>query len=190
MVILFEKHSSSITEVLHPAGNTLLEIIKGFSARPIREYRIGKRNIEVTDRSRARTKAIRLGDWRKTIGEEFTGDVEYTVAFTCPKDVAEQARILDLGGVSCACEASLNGRSLGRRIWKPFAFPVEGALREGKNELKITVTNTLANQYATTKNLDRWPTNVIGPYHAIGKIFEQDSLAGGLLGPVRIRKNS
>lgn len=189
VVILFEKTAKQTSEpakVFRPSGKTLLELTKGFSARPIREYRLGKRSIETVEKPRVKKKSIRLGDWRKTIGAEFSGDVEYAVTFTCPKEIAEQARVLDLGGVRCACEASLNGRSLGRRIWGPFAFPVEGALRAGKNELKITVTNTLANQYVTTKNLDRWPMNVIGPYHAIGKIFEDDSLAGGLLGPIRI----
>ena len=61
-----------------------------------------------------------------------------------------------------------------------------GILRAGKNELKMIVTNTLANQFVTTKHLDRWPANVIGPYHGIGKFFEQDSLASGLFGPVKI----
>ncbi|MBN1553336.1 MAG: hypothetical protein JXA11_01215 [Phycisphaerae bacterium] len=189
IVVLFENCEKCAFEKISNyrlREKPLLEITKGFSAGPIREYRVGKRNLEVLERPRARRKAIRPGDWRKCLGEGFSGDVEYSVTFSCPKNVVETARCLDLGDVRCACEAFLNGQSLGRRAWAPFAFSIDGALRAGKNELKIIVTNTLANQYATTKNIDRWPTNVIGPYHAIGKVFETDSQAGGLIGPVRI----
>jgi hypothetical protein len=189
VVILFEKsqkQSHGNTPLVKPAGKSLLEITKGFTAKPVREHRIGKRDFEVTERPRAKKKAIRPGDWKHTIGKGFSGDVEYAVTFSCSKQIAESARYIDLGSVRCACDVRLNGKSLGRRAWEPFAFPVDGALQAGKNELKIVVTNTLANQFATTKKLDRWPPNVIGPYHALGLVFEKHSLNSGLLGPVRI----
>ncbi|MBN1942882.1 MAG: hypothetical protein JW849_06265 [Phycisphaerae bacterium] len=186
VVVLFEKHPSQTMAVYKSAVKPLLEITKGFTARPVREYRIGKRNFEVMERPRAGKKAIRLGDWRTGMGLGFSGDVEYAVSFTCPKTVVAKARFLDLGFLRCACDVRLNGQSLGRRAWAPYRFPMAGLLRAGKNELNIIVTNTLANQFVTTKNLDRWPANVIGPYHAIGKAFEKDSLTSGLFGPVRI----
>ena len=45
------------------------------------------------------------------------------------------------------------------------ARSLKGAAQAGTNTLRVTVTNTMANQFLNTRNLDRWPDNVLGIYH-------------------------
>ncbi len=130
-----------------------------------------------------------LGDWRETVGADFSGTAEYRIRFdyVCP---AGQARFLDLGEVAAAAEVWLNGESLGARAWQPYWFDTKHALRPGANELRVQVTNTLAN-YLTSpavraawaaKKGPGWP----GPYDARANAFEMQSRASGLFGPVRL----
>ncbi len=180
--------NSGLTRQLDPSaeGKTLLNIPAKWTARGIREYRIGNKNFEVTDLSKSKSTSIKLGDWQSRIGKEFSGDVEYSVTFNCPASAAKKAGFLDLGKVNYACEVFWNGNKLGRKSWPSFVFPIRDVIRAGNNELRVIVTNTMANQFVTTKVLDRWPPNVIGPYHRIGRYFEDDSVPSGLFGPVRI----
>jgi hypothetical protein len=185
--VVFFGNSGLIQQLdLLAKGHILLHIPGNWMARKIREYRIGNRNFEVTDLSKSKSTSIQLGDWQSRIGKEFSGDVEYSVTFNCPAGMAEKAGFLDLGKVNYACEVFLNEKNLGRKSWPSFVFPIREAIRAGNNKLRIIVTNTMANQFVTTKVLDRWPPNIIGPYHRIGRYFEDDSVPSGLFGPIRI----
>lgn len=166
-------------------GRPVLLLDKGWTCRKLRAYRIGKRNLEVQTLNETAAPAG-LGDWRKAFGKEFSGDVEYRVRFACGKAQAAEARILKLGKVLYACEVILNGEKLARMAWRPFECDVGGRLREGRNDLRVIVTNTLGNQYATSRLSDRWPDSVIGPYHRICLQLEKNNLASGLYGPVQI----
>jgi hypothetical protein len=107
------------------------------------------------------------------------------VRFKCTGSVKKIARILDLGDVRYVCQVSLNSEPLGKRLWEPFVYDIKGKVREGDNVLKITLTNTLANQYVyNTKALKKWPAN---PYLKRALEFEKESVSSGLYGPVTLR---
>ncbi len=167
------------------AGERVLGIDEGWRIRKLRSYRIGEHELEVKELEGEADTAIELGDWVPTLGKEFSGDVEYTVEFECSQEDVERGYMLDLGEVRYACEAKLNGTSLGKRVWPPFAYQMDGLLQEGKNELKVVVTNTLANQYVTTRMFEKFPSNIFG-YSWPSLYFERDSVASGLYGPVQV----
>lgn len=168
-------------------GDAVLGLDSGWTARSIRSYVLGAKDIEVTDTPATPARAVALGDWRSAFGEGFSGDVEYSVRFHVMGDQLRRISVLDLGDVRHACHVTLNGRDLGMRLWSPWTFPVAGALRAGENVLHVVVTNTQGNQYVTTKALDRWTAVQLGPYHPRTRGFERDTMDSGLYGPVVLR---
>ena len=54
---------------------------------------------------------------------------------------------LDLGKAYEIAEVFINGISVGQQIAPPYQFAIEGILKEGDNELRIEVTNTLGTQF-------------------------------------------
>jgi hypothetical protein len=184
-VIFFTSDRLNCAKEFLRTGRALLTIKDGWVCKRIRSYEIGNYDLEVNELDEKEV-PIKLGDWRKQFGEDFSGDAEYSVDFFCKKDIAEKARLLNLGKVNYACRVFLNDKDLGRRIWQPFSFPVEGIIKPGRNKLRVIVTNTLANQYVYTNKLDRYPVRMIGPYHRIAASFEKESLPSGLYGPVKI----
>jgi hypothetical protein len=128
---------------------------------------------------------VELGDWANEYGQSFSGETEYSTSFECDKETEEC--MIDLGEVRHACEVFLNGESLGTRLWHPYSFRATGKLNVGRNELRIVVSNTLANQYVTSSIFDDWSPAKTGPYHAIAMEFEKDTAFGGLYGPVQIK---
>jgi hypothetical protein len=186
-MILFSSERISLFPCVPKASKTLLSLEKGWHGRRVKLYRIGKTDFEIKDILNEKAISIKLGDWRKIFGDDFSGDAEYSITFECDNTTAERASFLDFGKVNYSCEAFLNGENLGRRGWRPFCFPIKGKLKEGKNEIRIIVTNTIANQFATTKELDKWSESLIGQYHKKALCFSADSLPSGLFGPVRIQ---
>ncbi|OHB60792.1 MAG: hypothetical protein A2Y12_16110 [Planctomycetes bacterium GWF2_42_9] len=152
-----------------------------------RTYTIGKHEFEVNGNVAASCLPIKLGDWQSLLGTAFSGDVQYLVEFDCSDDVASRGAVLDLGDVKYCCTVELNDKALGRAAWQPYAFPIAGMLKAGSNILKITVTNTMANQFIANKGLEKWSISKIGPYHLVSLEFEAESLTSGLFGPVTIK---
>lgn len=185
-IIFFTRKKLSLVEEPLEGGKRLISITRGWSCQKIKEYRIREHNFEVKDGLKGMPTAIELADWRGKLGEDFSGDAEYRVSFECNKDIVEKACLLDLGEVRYACEVILNGKNLGKKAWKPFLFLIKGIVKEGKNKLQVIVTNTMANQYVTTKVFDKWSDDIVGPYHKIALGFESDSVSSGLFGPVRL----
>ena len=73
----------------------------------------------------------------------FAGEVTYHTSF----DLEDSHwNFLDLGNEIHITEVTLNGKDLGNRWWgRHLYFIQEGILREGKNDLQIKYTTTLAN---------------------------------------------
>jgi len=185
-VILFTKEKFSLSERPPQPGRTILTLSGGWQCRRTKSYVAGKRDFVVRS-IREKLRTVRLGDWGKTFGKEFSGDAEYIVKFKCPAALAGKPCVLDLGKVFCACEAHLNGVRLGRRTRRPYLFPVAVGLRKGINRLSIVVTNTLANQLVTSSVMtDFLNDTAVHRYHAMALQSEQDSCKGGLFGPVRV----
>jgi hypothetical protein len=167
-------------------GEVVQRLNDGWTCAPVRSFELGEHRLTVREGGRAPA-TVALGDWRPVLGDAFSGEAAYEVRFTCTRDTATRARWLDLGQVRHACEAELNGRPLGVRLWQPTALSVRGILRPGANTLRIVVANTLANQYVHNKVIERWKPNQLGPYHPIALRFEPESLPSGLYGPVVLR---
>lgn len=66
--------------------------------------------------------------------------------------------LLDLGTVRDVAEVELNGKGLGRRLWRPYRYDVTDIVRPGSNQITVRVTNTLANRKGTPL-----PSGLLGP---------------------------
>ncbi len=90
-----------------------------------------------------------LEDWtsRPAPGIRFySGTATYRTAFELDAAQAGQPLFLDLGSVGVMAEVALNGRALGT-LWKPpFRVALADAVRIGRNELTVRVTNPWANR--------------------------------------------
>jgi hypothetical protein len=157
-------------------------------------HRISQIVIEGDDYARRDLKAdpwrpATLGDWGSQVGSDFSGTAEYRVTFSYA-GTAGQDHFLDLGTAAAAAEVWLNGERLGLRAWQPYRFRTGKALRSGPNELRIRITNTLANYLVSpavradwaSKKGPGWP----GVYDARANEFEKQSTKSGLFGPVRL----
>jgi hypothetical protein len=162
----------------------IITLNKPWSIRKTREFLIKRHNIEVSQHQNDIPQNIALGDWTPVIGKDFSGDCEYQINFDCSHDQKSQIHWLDLGKVCYCCEVYLNGHSLGKKAWEPYRFSVNEYLFEGTNQLRVVVTNTLANQYTTTRFWTKWSGRRLGPYHPKALKFEKDSVKSGLFGPV------
>ncbi|MEX2758256.1 MAG: glycosyl hydrolase, partial [Candidatus Sigynarchaeota archaeon] len=193
----------------HPASMQLIGVSTGWKCRILRSHVITKAGIEIHDYSGnnagghvsppgilARSEHVMhpssipvpvpLGDWRSKVGDNFSGEVEYSVEFDCTLAIAGAARVLDLGDVKYVARVILNGKDLGTRSWSPYSFPLKNVLQKGKNVLQVRVTNTLANQYHSFSLEKHWSKAQLGPYHPKALKFERDSRPSGLFGPVAI----
>ena len=164
----------------------MLKILDSWELSPLRSYAIGKEAPTVTPCPERFTK-VRLGDWRKTLGDYFSGDAVYRTTFRWRGDLSDGA-YLDLGEVRYACEVRLNGQPLGCRMWRPFRFDLSGALQRGDNLLEVTVSNTRANSLAAPEVLEDWKPYLSAFYEAVQRTFESSALPSGLFGPVVIRE--
>ena len=126
------------------------------------------------------------GDWAKIAGKDYSGSCVYKATFTMD---SETDAVLDLGKVCYACEVVLNGTAVATRIMPPYRCVLPKELLKGTNELEITVTNTMANQFVYSgafKDLEPWQ---FSQYYDKEIEFMKESLPSGLFGPVRILLN-
>ena len=88
------------------------------------------------------------GDWSLCEGLAcYSGGAAY-VRTLPPLDADGGDVILDLGEVCSSAEVLVNGKSAGVRIAPPYRFDITDFLKkDGENELRIEVYNTLANFY-------------------------------------------
>lgn len=108
-----------------------------------------------------------LGSWTQLEGREhFSGTFTYLRTVAVPKGQLSRKAVLELGDAYELVEVWVNGRVAGVRMWKPYTFDISSLLKEGENELRIDVTNSMANRY------------------------DKASLPSGLVGPVTVSFNS
>ena len=76
----------------------------------------------------------------------FSGTSTYTKSFDLSKQTANAPLLLDLGNVMVNARVFVNGHDCGI-LWKsPYRVNVTGLLKEGKNDLRIEVTNRWINR--------------------------------------------
>jgi len=96
-------------------------------------------------------KRLKLGDWCDQGYPYFTGRMTYRASVEVPELNGRRA-VLELGAFSAAVvRCCVNGASVGRRGWAPYAFDITDALQPGPNDIEIDVV-------ATNRNL-------MGPHH-------------------------
>ncbi len=159
-----------------------------------------------------------LADWSKHADpgiRYFSGTATYQTEFEWTPPAGRQHYTLDLGEVKVMAEARLNGKDLGV-LWKPpYAIEVTKALKPGRNQLEVKVTNLWPNrligdeQYPDdctpdgswkSGRLPAWPEWLLKGQprpeprrltFTTWKYYAKDSplVPSGLLGPVTVRAN-
>ena len=128
---------------------------------------------------------VELGDWSTVFGPWFSGEAVYQVIFDSPSAAPAQ---LSLGEVNLVCEATLNGKTLGRSFSDPAHFATDGILKKGRNILQVRIVNTAANAIHDPEVIEYWQKNMPpSEYQEMNYAFEKDSFASGLYGPVSIK---
>jgi hypothetical protein len=76
----------------------------------------------------------------------FSGTATYRKTFEMTADQSARQALLQLGKVGVIAQVRLNGKNLGIVWTAPWQVELTGALKTGKNELEIEVTNVWANR--------------------------------------------
>ena len=113
-----------------------------------------------------------LGDWSHQALEAYSGGAIYSIEFSLEASHLGCAIELDLGHVKVAGEVSVNGKTVGVGLARPFTFDLDGFCTVGTNHLQVRVYNTMANHYDVA-----FPSAYVFAGHT----------ESGLLGPVEIR---
>jgi hypothetical protein len=129
-----------------------------------------------------------LVSWTRVTAEgirHFSGTAVYLKEIDVPESLGVSGHrvMLDLGQVRNVADVTLNGKKLGI-LWKPpFAVDVTNAVRVGKNQLRVEVTNLWANRVAGDAKLpkEKRITRVSQRLRVDGP------LESGLLGPVQLQ---
>ena len=155
----------------------------------------------------------RLTSWTENPDPDikfFSGTAVYRATFEAPKGLTGPERVfrLDLGDVQVIAQVKLNGKDLGT-LWKPpFTADMTGAIRPGKNEIWVSVTNLWVNRLIGDEQLpedsDRnpngtlksWPDWLLAGKHSptgrqtftSWRLWHKNDklLPSGLLGPVKV----
>ncbi len=95
---------------------------------------------------------------------QFSGHMRYETRFNISVD-PNLKYILDLGYVGETAEVSLNGENIGIKIAPPYRFDISEYVKDGTNELCITVTNHLGFEVRDkfSRFLKFEPSGLIGP---------------------------
>ena len=163
-------------------GEKIAELSGSWKLRPVVQHYVGaddyyEKEIDTDDIP------VTLGSWQEFLGEEFSGEVCYSIDFESDGN----GDLLDLGKVNYACTVELNGVELGRKMWSPFVFELKNALHKGSNHLEIMVSNTSANLFTDkTREYIRNTFPPESPYDARQSPLEKKSYPSGLFGPIRI----
>ena len=137
--------------------------------------------------------SIKLREWTLQLGEQVINDAQledwrnipqladscgesvYTTRFSLEKTATRY--VLDLGEVYYTAEVFINGKTVGKRIWKPFRFDITDYVQSGENILEIRVK---ASDYNTKVLRGREGDATFS------SIANSGRLANGLKGPVQI----
>lgn len=103
-----------------------------------------------------------LGSWT-TVDSTYSGTGVYEGTIEVPAAARAAGNVwLDLGRVRDVAEVELNGKPLGRRLWRPYRYEVSNILQNGTNRITVRVTNTLANRKGQPL-----PSGLLGPVRLI-----------------------
>ncbi len=104
-----------------------------------------KVNFNTTDRD---MEVAELFDWTSSADEDvkyYSGTATYSTTFKAPKISKGSRVLLNLDGVHDVATVKVNGKECGIVWTAPYTVDITDAVKKGKNELIIDVTNTWAN---------------------------------------------
>lgn len=185
VVLISGPEAEADREMPRQPGNTVAELSGSWTLKKLRQYSVGSDDYVIEQFTDAPAVPAAPGSWSEFLGENFSGEAEYTLDF----EFSGTGSFLDLGKVNYIAAATLNGIALGVRIAPPYCFDVTGILHPGKNRLQIRVTNTLANTIAPDEIWKKWQQELtfVSPFERLSRWFEQESLPSGLFGPVTVK---
>ncbi|MES2774561.1 MAG: glycosyl hydrolase [Bacteroidota bacterium] len=127
-----------------------------------------------------------LTDWSKNSDSSiayYSGTAVYNNSFNWNRKANQQVW-LSLGKVANIAEVKVNGIDCGVAWTYPYTVEISKALKQGMNQLSISVSNTWANRLIGDNRLsaDKRITNTTAPFRLQGKPL----LEAGLIGPVTI----
>ncbi len=128
--------------------------------------------------------SISLGDWSDLVGSAYSGSGVYETTFTLPAEKVGKEGEIDLGDVHFAAEVYLNDKLLGLALMPPYKIKIPADVLGESNNLKIVVTNTVANRYVYTDYFDNRNIKELSPYFEAELNYAEDYVSGGLYGPV------
>lgn len=116
----------------------------------------------------------------------YSGSAVYATEFVWRDEVHNGSVFVNLGKVHNMAEVTLNGQPCGVAWTAPWCIDISKALRQGTNQLQITVTNTWANRLMGDQLVpdDQRITRTTAPFRLAG----QPLLDAGLLGPVGVEE--
>ncbi len=115
------------------------------------------------------TSRTTLEDWRNWSGlAAYAGTLRYRSTFNLNE--LRGAIALDAGRVEEVADLFVNGQRLGPRLHPPYRWDITSAVKPGRNELWLDVTNTA---------FAKWPDS-----------FSHGDAASGLIGPVKILRET
>lgn len=150
--------------------------LKNFDSYISREY--------VLDSDKPYNLNFKHGETHKGLYEwaaDFSGEVTYFCKF--PEDMGRTDILLDLGEVRYFAKVFVNGRKYTITM-PPYTLEILDVC--GGDEIKIVVSNTIANRCAGNSYFSLHDIADIGPYNENMQIHEKKALPGGLLGPVGV----
>ena len=136
--------------------------------------------------------------WDKHSNEDikfFSGTATYAKTFELSEEQAKQPVRLQLGEVKCIAQVRLNGKDLGVIWTDPRSVDLTEAVKAGKNELEIAVTNTWVNRLIgdagqpEQKRITKTNVKFLAEPEKrkfLGFSAKDQLMPSGLIGPVRI----
>ncbi|WP_300602923.1 glycosyl hydrolase [Niabella sp.] len=118
----------------------------------------------------------------------YSGKGQYTTTMVLPADALKNNRVfIDLGNVQDLATITINGKTLETSWCFPYRADITGLVKEGRNEISISVINLWANRLIGDSKLPeaerKTRTNVV-KFEKEGS--EKLLRVSGLLGPVKI----
>jgi hypothetical protein len=124
------------------------------------------------------TGTLELGSWAARGLPYYSGGAFYEKDFDLPRDYAGRKLTLDCGTVGVTAEVWVNGRSAGSRVWQPFSFDISDLVRSGRNQVRVLVTNTMANERGVENHADTLPKIDVNGLHGPVRIVAGPPVTG------------
>lgn len=88
------------------------------------------------------------GDWSRVDGlKYYSGGAAYSQTVHLGGEQCKKTAVLSVDRIVSTAEAFINGQSLGVRFAPPWRWDTGNTLREGKNEVRLEIYNTIGNHY-------------------------------------------